>query len=112
MSDQITYKDLNEGDRVKVEIEGVIDSMGDLVDNPEAMSWYVSSDVLSTAKITLLEPELKVGRAEHKSSGRNGRVAHVEDGLAWFRSASDYGNFEGIYPAADLRNIPEDTDNG
>lgn len=108
MSNPITYKDLKKGDRIKVEIVGEIDGAGDLVDNPEALSWYVSADIISQAKITLLEPKLKVGRAEHMPSGEKGQVICIDGEYAWFRF---YGDLDpGTELVSNLRNIPEDTD--
>lgn len=108
MSDQITYKDLNEGDRVKVEIEGVINDDGWLVIGG---GYAAGPGIVKQAKITLLEPKLKVGRAEVKGTGRKGRVRHTDGEYVWF--AADGGTVSGdIWHVSKLRNIPEDTDNG
>lgn len=102
---EITYKTLKEGDRVKVEIEGVITNDGRLRTPNDT---HMMPGLLAQAKITLLEPELKVGRAvtaAASSSGYKGRVVHIEDGFAWFRY--DSGG-QGFVPVKDLRNIPEE----
>lgn len=65
----------------------------------------INAGVLSQAKITKLEPELKVGRAILKRAGIKGRVVHVEGDEAWF-SYDDGGDV--VVKAKLLRNIPED----
>ena len=102
--------DLKEGDHIEITVRGnVYLARGNgwvhvTLDGGNSPSVF-SSDELAQAKITKLDPELKKGRAEIKSTGHRGHVIALDGDEAWFRF--DYGD-RATFDTSDLRNIPED----
>lgn len=108
---EVTYKDLKEGDRIEITLKGKVVVAGEhyiatTLDGGSGRTSFFSKE-LAQAKITLLEPKLKKGRAERICSGSKGHIVHIEGDTAWFRYDSGGRDFVHIKV---LRNIPEDTD--
>lgn len=103
---------LKPGDRFEMTVRGEVkqtDGEGyvtALLDGHSGAVTGFTEEELAAARITILEPELRVGRAVEVASGTTGCILALHNEVAWF--LPDKRQEPWTHAASAFRNIPED----